>query len=360
MALQPTSRACLPLVAAVTILLAVGCEKPTVAEGSTATVGGVEFTIGDYQIRYLEVTDSSDTYEYPQPALVIPITATNVGEGSYTYTPSHTTQQMSEAQTPLLYHAPTGEKADELPPANKTMINGVFLAKGTVDGQLTKNETVNKGESVSDLLLFEVPDAAKPLILSIPPALHRGTLPVLFKIDFKPTEPMGPKFHKVGESVAFGTTEFTVTSSGIEYVKTRDNVQGEGYSSDPLLKVTYEIENKGSDAISFDAAHRSVGDRGASLYGKGTTFKRVRFASSTRVEGQLDGTTLVEAGQKVTDFVLFDRPPDGTEELSFEYPARLFGGSGLARFTLSYEYADPAKPAELTKPKPKPDPDKGG
>lgn len=341
------------------MLLAAGCEKPIIAQGGKATAGGIEFSVADYEIRYLEVADGSNTYEYPQPALVVPVTLKNVGEGSFTYSPTHATQQMSEAQTPLLYLAPTGEDAENLPPENKSLVNGVFLSKGTLDGQVTKSETVAKGGTVTDLLLFEVPSGATKLILSLPPALHRGKFPVLFKIDFQPKDARGPEMHKVGDPVAFGTTNFSVLGSEIAFVKTTDTLQGDGFSSEPLLKVRYQIENTGSEPVNYDPAHRAVGGRGAALYGKDTTFKRVKFASSTTVEGQRDGTTVVAPGQKLEDFVLFDRPPEGTGELTFEYPATLFGGSGLARFVLDYEYSNPPTPKELKAP-PKPEPDKGG
>ncbi len=339
---------------ATVLLLAVACEKPIVAQGNTATVGGIEFTVAEHEVRYLEVAENDNTYEYPQPAVLIGVTLKNVGEGSFTYSPTHSTQQSSEAQTPMLYHAPTGEDADDLPPKSKKLINGVMLSKGSLGGQITKSETIEKGASISDVLLFEVPATGGPLILSLPPAMHRGKFPVLFKLDFQPTAAKGPKMYAVGEPVAFGTTTFTVVGSEILYLKTRDTLQGEGFSSEPLLKISYEIENNGTAPVSYDPAHRSVGGRGASLYGKDTTFKRVKFASSTTVDGQRDGTTTIAPGDKLSDFVLFDRPSEGTSELTFEYPAPLFGGSGLARYVLEYEYSNPAPPKELKLPKPAP------
>lgn len=354
MAIQAQLWAGFRIVAATSLLLATGCEKPTVAEGSTATTGGVAFSLGDYQVRYLEVSQGGETYEYPQPALVIPITLENVGEGSFTYTPSHTTQQMTEAQAPLLYIAPTGENADNLPPSTKTLINGVFLEKGPLEGQITQNETIASGVSVTDLLLFEVPTSAADLILSIPPAWHRGEMPVLFRISYQPTEALGPKVHALGQSSDFGDITFTVTDAKVEFVKTTDTVQGEGFSSEPLYKISYELENNSSDAVSFDPSHRAVGVRTASLYGKGDTFSRVRFASSTTPEGQLAGRTSIPAGGKIADIVLFDRPPESTTDVSFEFPAALFGGRGIARYSWSYEYQNPPKPKELEKPEPKP------
>lgn len=341
-------------VAVVSTVVATGCEKPIVAEGASATAGGVAFSVGDYQVRYLEVSQGGETYEYPRPALVLPITLENVGEGTFTYAPTHSTQQMTEAQAPLLYIAPTGEDANNLPPANKTMVNGIFLEKGPLEGQITQNESIEVGASITDLLLFEVPNAATELILSVPPAWHRGTMPVLFRISYQPTEALGPKVYSLGEGVVFDDVTFSVTASEVAFIKTNDTVQGEGFSSEPLYKITYEIVNNGSEAVSFDPGHRAVGGRGASLYGKDTTFNRVKFGSSTTPEGQLTGRTSIPAGEKITDIVLFDRPPENTTEVSFEYPAALFGGRGIARINLNYEYKNPPKPKELEKPAPAP------
>lgn len=327
------------------------CDSPVVAKGSTAQVGGIKFTLGEYEIRYLEVDEGDDTYEYPQPALVMPITLENVGKDDFTYNPTHSTQQMAEAQTPLLYLDP-GPEAD-LPPESKTLINGVYLQKGKLEGQLTKNSTIKKGEKLTDLFLFEVPDeATDSLVLSMPPSMHRGKFPLLFKVDYAPKEPKGPKVHPVGNTVAFGPVEFTVTGSSIQYVKTDDSAQGEGFSSEPLFKIDYEIKNTSGEAIPYDPAHRDLTGRGASLFGKESTFKRVKFAATTSIEGQQPGTSMIEAGDTLKDFVLFDRPPEGVGQLSFEYPASLFGQRGIARYQIDYEYANPPLPEELKEKKP--------
>lgn len=335
------------LVIAAISAVSVGCEKPTVAEGKTATVGGIEFKLGDYKTQYIEVSDGSNTYEYPQPALVIPVTLKNVGEGDFTYNPTHATQQMAEAQTPLLYQDPGPEA--KLPPESKTLINGVYLQKGALPGQLKKNETIKKGAELTDLFLFEVPDEATSLILSIPPSMHRGKFPVLFRIAYTPQAPEGPPVHNVGDAVAFDAAEFSVTGTDVKYVKTNDSAQGEGFSSDPLLKISYKITNNSEQPITYDPAHRDVGGRGASLFGKEQTYKRVKFAATTSVEGQKDGAVQVAPGESVEDFVLFERPGEGVDSLTLEYPASLFGGQGIARVKIDYEYKNPPLPKELKK-----------
>lgn len=347
------------IVAAAIAAVSIGCDSPVVAEGSRATVEGVQFSVGDYEIRYLEVNEGENTYEYPQPALLIPVTIKNVGEGDFAYNPTHSTQQMAEAQTPLLYQDPGPEVT--LPPESKTLINGVYLEKGTVNGQVTANQSLSPGEEITDYFLFEVPDPSLgSLILSIPPSMHRGKFPVIFRIEYAPKEAVGPKVYSEGDEIAFGDVKFSITGADIQYVKTEDTAQGEGFSSEPLYKISYTVENTGGDPITFDPSHRAEGGKGASLFGKKLTYKRVKFAPSTTVVGQQGGASQIAAGDTLEDFVLFDRPPEGVETLTFEYPAALFGESGIARVALDYEYKDPATPKELEKPEPKPDEEDDG
>ena len=323
----------------------VGCDKPLVGVVGTAqTAGGIEFKVADYDVRYLEINDGDNTYEYPRPVLRIPISIKNTDEKSFIYSPSHGALQMTEAATPLLYLDP-GEEAD-LPPTNKNLISGVVLDKGAVEGQVVSSSTLEKGKSLEDVLLFEVPDGAQKLILSIPPAMHRGKLPLLFRIDFKPVEPKGPKVFAVGQEQDFAGVTFSVTKSEMEYVKTKDAAQGEGFSSDPLFKISYEIKNGSPTAIKFDPGHKAVNLRGAAIYGADSSFNRVKFAATTMVDGQVESSG-IEPGKSVTDFVLFEAPPKEVTQVSFEYPASLFGRTGLARFNVPFEWKDVPKPKEL-------------
>ena len=333
------------------VLLALGtaCERPVVSTpGKPTTVGGMSFTVGDYETRYLELSEGDKVWEYARPVLVVPVTVTNVGEGEFVYNPTHATQQMTEAATPLLYQDPGPEA--ELPPESKTPINGVYLERGALPGQITEPTTLQKGQELTDLFLFEVPDEGmESLILSLPPSMHRGKMPVLFRVPYTPQTPEGPKVHTVGQPVAFDGLSFEVKGAEVEYVKTDDTAQGPGYSSAPLLKVRYAVTNKGEAPVEFDPGHRAMGGRGASLYGKEGTFKRARFSGTTSVEGQVDGSKTLAPGETVEDFVLFERPGKTVEVVTFEYPASLFGAEGIARVTIPYQYAEPELPKELQK-----------
>ncbi|MGM0558685.1 MAG: hypothetical protein ACQEVA_20030 [Myxococcota bacterium] len=324
---------------------------------SPATVGGVQFEVTEYDVEYLELSEDDEIFEYPDPVLTIDVEITNSGEKSLTYSPTHSAQQMSETATPLLYPDPGGDA--KLPPASKTPIPGVYLEEGKLEGQVTRTRTVEPGESVSDIFVFEVPDAeSADLIFSIPPSMHRANVPLLFRIPYEYKEPKGPTVHGVGDAVEVGPVNFTLGSAKAEWVKTTDTAQGEGYSSDPLFKVNYEIKNTGNEPVDYEPAHRDVkGTRGASLYSKEGTYSRVRLPPTTQAVGQVQRDKELEAGDKVEDFALFEMPDKGAEELTFEYPARQFGQSGLIRVRIPYEHSVPEKPEEIQKDKKEEDDD---
>lgn len=336
----------LPVILALCVGLVSACDKPQVGSaGTPITAGGVEFSVGDYDVRYLEISEGEQTFEYPRPVLILPITVKNVGEGSLVYSPNHSSQQMTETTTPLLYLDPGADAT--LPPESKSLINGVVLEKGTPVGQ-AGSTTLEKGQSVDDILLFEVPDQALDLVLSLPPAMHRDKLPVLFKWRFEPKEPAGPKVYAVGQSLEFNGVTFTLDGGELTYVKTNDSAQGEGFSTEALYKVDYTIKNDSEATIRYEPGHKAVGTRGAALFTATDALKKVRFPGTTSVEGQLDRST-VDPGQEIKDFVLFEAPSSDVKTLSFEFPASVFGASGLARYELPFEFKEVPKPAELTK-----------
>jgi hypothetical protein len=337
------------LLAAAVLVTGTACDKPTVTEmNKPATASGVEFNVSSFELRHLELSDDGTTVEYPEPVLAITVDVTNNGKKALTYTPSHRTQQMTEATTPLLYKDP-GKEA-ELPPASKQTINGVYLEEGKLDDQVSQTKTLKKGESLSDVFLFEVPEDKKAsLILSLPPSMHPGAMPVLVRVPYQYKLPTGPTVHQVGDAVAAGDAAFSVAKANVEYIKTKHTIEGEGFSSNPRLKILYSIKNAGQKPLTYAPEHNVDGTRGAALYSGDQTFKRVRLPSNAKAYGQLRNNTKIEAGNSATDFVLFERPPKDVETLTFEYPASRFGGSGLIRVQVPYTYEDPELPKELQK-----------
>lgn len=340
-----------------TTLALAGCEKPPVGQaGQPVAAGGMEFSVGEYDVRYLQLSEGGETFEYPRPVLIIPVTITNKGQDARPYSPTHEAAQMTEASTPLLYADPGPEA--KLPPESKTPIAGAIIKKGQLAGQITEPTSIAAGASVTDLLLFQVPPKELTgLVLSLPPTLHRGKMPVLVRIPYAPKAPAGPKVYAQGEPVKFKSASLTVSGSDVSYVEIDDTAQGKGFSTEPLLKVTYVVKNEGQEPLTYEPNHKVVsGALGAKLYSSEEgAYNRVTFAATTNAVGQKTGKNSVKPGASVEDFVLFERPGEDVKELTFELPASLFNQEGIARVTLPYTYKNPELPAELKKkeaPKP--------
>ncbi|TXD41699.1 hypothetical protein FRC96_03755 [Lujinxingia vulgaris] len=326
------------------------CEEAvTIGPANQAqTVGGVTFEPGPYSARYLELDDQGSTIEYPRPVLTIPVTVTNAGEDNVVYSPSHASQQMTEGSTPLLYPAPPAETP--LAEFSKAPISGVYLDRGSLPGQVTTTTTLAPGESISDIFLFELPDASvRDLVLSLPPSMHRGKNPVLFALTYEPSTPEGPAVYEVGQSIDFEGVSFEVTAVDQSYIKLKDSSDKEGYSADPVLRIDYKLTNQGEEAVSFEPGHRDLsGRQGARLQSATASLNRVRLPSNTTAEGQLERDTEIAAGTSVTDFALFERP-DAAGSLTFEFPADHFARSGKVRVSIPFEPAEVAVPEEMKK-----------
>ncbi len=335
-----------------TALVAAGCQQaPKVAEmGESVETGKMSIEVTDYELRQLELIDGDRTHDYERPVLAVSVALTNRGDEPFRYIPTHDSEQVTEQTAPLLYHDPG--KDEPLPPGDKTSIriNGVTLEEGELDAQVRETTQIAAGETLEDVVLFEVPDGDQAdLILSLPPATHRGRKPVLFRIPYQRKAPEGPTWHELGEAASFDGVDFTVSEVATEYVELEPPGDAEeAFSQEPIFKVVYEISNGSDEAITYNPGHRTVsGRRGAALFGDGEQFARVRFSSNTSVVDQQSDKTEIAAGESLTDFSLFERPGEEVSELKFEYPASRFGRAGLVRFTVPYDYETPDKPEPL-------------
>lgn len=342
------------IMAASTLLLGlVACEKPVVvSSGTPAVAGQMKFELGEYSVEKLELHEGDENYAYDQAVLAIPVTITNQGEKPYTYSPTHNAPQMNEGSTPLLYVDP-GAEAD-MPPAQKQALQGVLLTKGSFPKQITEPQALGKGESLTDYYLFELPPkGTSGLVFSVPPTWHRGKMPALIRFGYTAKKPKGPSVFALEEAIDFDGVSFTVNSATTTYIKTDDTSVGEGFSTNPLFKISYTIENNRKEAIVYEPNHKAVaGAIGARLSSlKEGAHKRVQFGPTTSPEGQLSGKTSVEPGKSISDYVLFEQPGEDVSSLTLEFPAALFDASGLARVAIDYTHSTPPLPKELEKKK---------
>ena len=334
--------------------LFVACDKPVVGQaGQPVATGGMEFSVGELDVRYLELSSGGETFEYPKPVLLVPLTITNKGQDAKPYVPTHDAPQMSEASTPLLYADPGPEA--KLPPASKTPIPGALLKRGALPGQRTEAATLAPGESLTDLLVFQLPPKElTSLILSVPPTLHRGKMPALIRLPYSPQEPSGPKVYAQGQPVPLAQAILTLERVQIDYIPIEDTAQGKGFSSEPLLKLSYSIKNEGDAPLIYEPNHKAVsGAAGARLSSaQEGAYNRITFAATTQPEGQLKGKITIKPKSSIEDFVLFERPGEDVKELSLEIPASLFNQPGLARISVPYAFKEPELPAALKKSAP--------
>lgn len=327
-----------------------GCEdEPQVFSGDESAVyGGMQFEVHDYQIHYLELMDDQgQTIEYPDPVLAVGITMTNVGEEAVEYDPTHDSRDLAESRTPLLYPGPDTAEIDweNFSPRH---LGGVQLQEGVWEQQQQERTSLAPGDSLSDYYLFELPDEGEDeLMLSVPPSMHHGELPVFIRFDYTEPEPQGPPVHSVGDRIEFDGVSFTVTSVSQEYIELEDSSEGEGFSNEPVLKIAYTIENDSDETITYDAAHRDVsGNEGAVVQSLHTSFTRIRFPANATPVGQ--GHRIdIEPGESIESFTTFERPGDPADTATFVLPAKHFDQSGRVRVAFSYEPEDVDEPEEL-------------
>lgn len=328
---------------------AVGCdEEPEIhSSDQPATQGGVQFEIDEYHIRYFELTDNGETVEYPDPVLAIGVEITNTGEDEFVYNPTHNTHEMSEARTPLLFPSPNTPEIDweTFTPQH---ISAVQLERGSWDQQLQGSATLAPNESVTDYFLFALPEPTQSnLILSIPPAMHRGDIPLFIQFSYVASDPKGPAVHSIGDAIDFDDVTFTVTNIEQAYIELEDSSEGEGFSNEAVLRISYTIENNSDEAIRFDPAHGDLsGNEGAFVQSQSTSFNRVRFPANTEPVGQQRRVT-IEPGETIEDFATFERPDQRAEAATFLLAAQHFDRSGRVRVSFSYAPSEVEKPEEL-------------
>ncbi|TDP75371.1 hypothetical protein [Bradymonas sediminis] len=338
------------LLAAAILMAGAACEKPAVGQmGEPVVSGDVAFSVTGYDLLYLELDSAGKTVSYSEPVLSLKVKITNKGEAALTYSPTHQTQAMSEATTPLLYADPGAEAT--LPPATKETIGGVYLEKGRLPGQVSQTKVLQNGESLEDVFLFKVPhEKSAALILSMPPSMSHGNLPALIRVPYQYKEPKGPLVHKAGDVIQAGPASLKVDSAEVAYIETTHSIEGKGYSSTPWLKVTYTVSNPGDKPIKYTPEHDVEGGEGAAVYAGNVTKKRVKLSANASAVGRTTGSVTIEPGKSVTDFELFEIPDKENDSIIFEYPAARMGGSGLVRVSVPYTHSEPQLPKEMQKP----------
>lgn len=344
------------MVGALVGLLSAGCSKPTLgSQGDAVQEEGAPLavTVSDIKLERIELEGADGPLIFDKPALAVRLKFENTGANSVPYQPYHTQDKVNSADVPVLYIDP-GYPEQKM--ENATALPPVYLDGLLFKGQQEALVQIGAGESLEDLFLFQPPqEDTLPLLLAVPPNVHKGKKPLYIKIDFQKNPVAPPKVTAKGEAARVGAAEVTITDAKIEYIEMVDTSREEkGFSKSPVLKIAYTIKNAGDAPLTYSPNHNASGNDVAGMAlrekdGKGV-FMRVRFGADREVVGQVTVDKTIAPGKDTSDFVLFERPPQNIKELLFLMPGKTVGESGLARFALPYSYDNPDKPAAL-KPK---------
>lgn len=340
------------MLCAVGLMMMSGCSK--VVEGNQGEPvrdgdAPVQVTVTGAALRRVTLETPDGPKTFPTPVLAVSVKFENVGAAPHFYQPHHTTDKAAMIQEPLLFVDP-GE--GQRPQVN---ISSVRLDGGLLPDQQAQGQNIEAGKSLTDVFIFQAPaEESASFVLTIPSALHGGKKTLQIRVPYQknevPTDAPTPQ----GEAVELGTVKVSVTQAEVAWVELSDKSKGKGYSSEPLLKVTYKVEPLGEGGARCTPNHTLGGSKvlAPSLFEGGggrASYPRVRFGGTRTVKGQADGELEVKSGG-ATDFALFERPPKGVSSVIFTFPGALCGGEGVARIEVPYTYADPEKPKDLTGP----------
>lgn len=341
-----SSHAIKATLAALMLLSLVACKKEvvgTLGEPLQEKGAPVAVTLEGYTLERVETEGAKGPLVYKKPVLVLDLKFENKGGSPFFYQPTHSSDKASNLQAPLLFVDPgaEGELTQNIP--------GVFLEEGLLRGQKEGGTQIAAGEAIVDRYIFSPPEQTDlDMVLTIPASLHGGKGQIKVKLSYAKPELPAVQSKKPGDAIKMGDVTVTVLKSGVEYVKLKDTNAGDGFSKDPVYKVSYKIENNGASEVTYKPSHGASGEVLAPSLSNGSArYMRVRFGADREVAGQVNGSKGIAAGKSLTDVAIFERPPKGVNKVQLMLPGKLFGQKGMARVDIPYAHTDPAKPAEL-------------
>jgi len=320
------------------------CKKETLGEqGSPVQEKGaaVAVTVNGFTAERLELEGPQGPLIYADPVLALKVTFENKGEAPFLYKPTHADAKTTNLEAPILFKDPGPE--GEL----RSNIEGVFLQDQFVPGQQSKEVEMKPGEVIEDLYLFKMPEEESlALVLTVPPVLHGGKGVLKIKVAYKKEAVPPVVVSEMGKAVKLGNATVTVDSAQVTYIELMENKK-KGFSKEPVFKVSYTIKNDGGEPLNYEPLHQQSGsvlavalheDEGSGRY------MRVRFSADRDVVGQTARRGTIAAGEKLEDFAIFERPPEGVTAVRLLFPGKLLGQTGLMRVRIPYKNEKPKNP----------------
>lgn len=325
------------------------CKKPEeVGPNQAMTQGDAAVTVTGVELVRLDLETSSGPVALRKPALRVDVKVSAVGETAVHWDPGFSAGGATQARNVLLFAANTWK--DGLSSSNN--LSALSTEKYVyLDDPITEAVDIAPGETIEDVLLFEAPSSGtKNLVLSIPPRVfgQEAKLPGYISIPFSANTPDERAVATLGEAYEAREFTFKVTKSDVLYQRLKQADGKDAVSRDPLLRIDFEVTNTSEQAIEYLPTMLSGGvDFPALVDQRDSLQNRATFREDVDVVGQLRQRTTIAPGKTIKDFILFDRPTRGVEELRLFYPGKRLGGTGLVEIQLPYTWKNPELPKEF-------------
>lgn len=338
-----------------------GCqEPPVVSMGSALTQGAVTATVTGVELRYVDLEGPRGAVQTAEPVLLLTLDVTNAGTEPILYDMGWSATMATQAQSALLFADPGAEI--NLPTMSN--ISALQLQSETyLADPVTESTRIAPGETLTDVMLFEAPAAGtSSLLLSLPPSMFGATvtMPGYVRIPFSaPAEVPAPEFLGQGDTFEGDGFTFTVTGTEAAYVPLAQSISGdEGFTSSPLYKVMFRIENTGETSIEYIPVQANRGMDAPALFDQdGAPIERASMPDGVRVtdETYVTERRVIAPGESLSSYLLFRQPPSSTTGLRLFVPGKRMRSTGLVRVALDYAHREVPLPEEL-RPAPAPTP----
>ena len=326
------------------------CESaPEATLGQPVTQGSVAVSVEEIDLRYLDLEGPSGGAQTAAPHLVVRLSVTNSGADLVTYDLGWSQSASTQADAPLLFIDP-GPEAE---PTSGDNIPGTALTTHTwLQDPVSAVTSIAPGATLEDWLVFDAPPAdAGGLVLSLPPRIFgpEVSAPAYVRFDAPSAEVTAPDYVAAGEVVEGDGFRFRVLGTETKWARLTSASEGEGFSDQPLMVVRFELTNTGtttSEWVPVSADGRFDAPSLTTLDGEAVA--QASFPPGVSPDDAATSRQAVGAGETYRGAMLFERPGQGVSQLRLTLPGKRVGSTGLIRALVSYTWADPAEPAELT------------
>ncbi|TVR00068.1 MAG: hypothetical protein EA398_11695 [Deltaproteobacteria bacterium] len=333
------------------ILLVPACAKPPEGPmGTPVEQNGVSVTLQRASLEYIDLEGPTGAARTQAPVLLLDVLVRNDGEAPVRYDLNWAATQASQGTSALLFVDDGEDKAR--PPRADNAIPPVTLgAWRYLDDPVTEAVVLQPGDTLEDRILFQRPPAgAASLVLSMPPRIFGSDTRMPAYITFRFAEPAEiPEPPAIGVGEVFENDDFTLRIDGVavDYIRLNDTTRGEGFSDSPLLRIGYTVRNVSESTLRYLPPRSSSADVPRLTDQDGNALSRASFGPNIVVPGQQRDTRQLAPGEQVEDFLLFERPPRGTDALHLYIVGQRFGSTGLVRAHFPYTWTEPELPPEL-------------